>query len=190
VLFRSVLVVAFIPAALIGLALDKKIENALFGPGPVLIAWAAGGVAIFLLMPRLRDGQRRFEDLTVRDGLIIGVAQALALWPGVSRSLVTILAALLLGFALPAAVEFSFILGLATLGAATGFKALTDGHLIVDHFGTAAPLIGLVVAFVAAVVAVRWMVAYLSSHDLRLFGVYRLLVAAVGVVLLAAGAFK
>ena len=185
----AVLLAAFVPAAVAGVLFDKKIEEHLFGVGPVLAAWAVGGLVILAIAPRLRDGRRGLDTLTVREGLIIGAAQALALWPGVSRSLVTILAALALGLALPAAVEFSFVLGFATLGAATAYKALTDGHLIVDHFGVLSPLVGLAVAFVAAVVAVRWLVDYLNSHDLRVFGAYRLAIAAIGLALLAAGAF-
>jgi undecaprenyl-diphosphatase len=185
----GVLVVAFVPAAAIGVAFDDPITKHLFGVGPVIAAWAVGGVAILWVAGRWRGGGRTVESLTPRDGLIIGVAQALALWPGVSRSLVTILAALALGLTIEAAVEFSFILGLATLGAATAYTALKDGNLIVDHFGVAAPVIGFVVAFAAAVVAIRWMVTYLQRHDLRVFGWYRLAVAAVALVLLAAGAF-
>jgi undecaprenyl-diphosphatase len=185
----GVLVVAFVPAAVIGVLFDDAITSRLFGVGPVVAAWAVGGVALLVLAPRLGVGRRGLTSLTARDGLVIGFAQALALWPGVSRSLVTILAALALGLTIEAAVEFSFILGLATLGAATAYTALKDGNLIIDHFGVAAPVIGFVVAFVAAVTAIRWMVSYLEHHDLRVFGVYRLAAAALALLLLATGAF-
>lgn len=184
-----VLVAAFLPAAIIGVALGHTIEDHLFGVGPVVIAWAVGGAVILVLGSRWLGGRRAIESLSARDGVIIGIAQALALWPGVSRSLVTILAALALGLTLPAAVEFSFLLGFVTLGAATAFTALKDGHLIVDKFGVLSPAIGLLVAFVFAAAAVRWMVSYLNRHDLRVFGAYRLLVAAVALALLVAGAF-
>jgi undecaprenyl-diphosphatase len=185
----AVLVAAFLPAAIIGVLFDDPITRRLFGVGPVITAWAVGGLALVVYGRRLVGGDRSIESLTVRDGVVIGIAQALALWPGVSRSLVTIVAALLLSLTLPAAVEFSFVLGLATLGAATAYEALKDGNLIVDHFGLAAPIVGLVVAFVAAVVAIRWMVEYLTRHDLRVFGWYRLAVAALALALLLAGAF-
>ena len=187
---HGVLAVAFLPAAAVGLAFDGTIEKHLFGVGPVVVAWAIGGLAILLLAPRLGGGRGALEHLTIPHGLIIGVAQALALWPGVSRSLVTILAALAVGLALPAAVEFSFLLGLVTLGAATGYKALQDGTLIVDQFGLMAPVVGLVVAFASAVIAVRWMIGYLNRHDLRVFARYRLAVAAFVGGLLVMGVFK
>jgi undecaprenyl-diphosphatase len=185
----GVLIVAFIPAAVIGAAFDDPIKSRLFGVGPVIAAWAVGGVVILFTAPRWRNGRRLLEGLTVREGLIIGVAQALALWPGVSRSLVTILAGLAIGLTIEAAVEFSFILGLATLGAATAFTALKDGNLIVDHFGVLSPVLGFVVAFLFAVVAIRWMITYLERHDLRVFGTYRLAISAFALILLAAGAF-
>jgi undecaprenyl-diphosphatase len=117
---------------------------------------------------------------------MIGVAQSLALWPGVSRSLVTILGAILLGFRLRDAVEFSFLLGLCTLSAAAGYSLLKDGSLVFDTFGTTTPLIGMVVAFVSAAVAVKWLVAYLNKHDLSMFGIYRLVAGVVTLGLVAA----
>jgi undecaprenyl-diphosphatase len=130
---------------------------------------------------------RRLEDLTVRDGLLIGLAQTLALWPGVSRSLVTILAALALGLAVGAAVEYSFLLGLGTLGGATVYEMATEGGSIVETFGWAAPLVGLLAAFVSAVLAVRWLVAYLEHHSLVIFAWYRVVAAGLAAVLLATG---
>ncbi|HJT90723.1 MAG TPA: undecaprenyl-diphosphate phosphatase, partial [Mycobacterium sp.] len=121
----------------------------------------------------------------LRHAAIIGLAQVAALWPGVSRSLTTIVAALLLGYSMRAAIEFSFLLGLVTLTAATAFSALQNGGLIVSTFGTAVPLVGVVVAFVSAVIAVRWMVSFLTRNGLRGFGWYRI---AIGVA--AIGAFS
>jgi undecaprenyl-diphosphatase len=88
---------------------------------------------------------------------------------------------------MPAALEFSFLLGLATLSAATLFEALKHGGELVDTYGLLNPLIGFVVAFVAAVVAVRWLVSYLSRHGLELFGWYRIVVAAIAIVLVITG---
>jgi undecaprenyl-diphosphatase len=98
---------------------------------------------------------------------------------------VTIVAALLLGYSMAAAVEFSFLLGFLTLGAATAYQVLKDGQTMIDAFGWFTPLVGLVAAFVAAVVSIKWMVGYLQRHDLSIFGWYRLAIAAlVGVLLL------
>ena len=112
----------------------------------------------------------------------------LALWPGTSRSLVTIVAALLIGISMSAAVEFSFLLGFVTLTAATGYEMLSSGKLMIDTFGIAVPLLGMVVAFAAAVVSIRWMVTYLSRHDLSIFGWYRIGIALIVIGLLATNA--
>lgn len=180
------LVVAFLPAAAIGVALDHPIKDHLFGPWPVIAAWAVGGV--FLLWWTPRHGTNSLAALTVRSAAIIGVAQALALWPGVSRSLVTIVAALAVGCTMAAALEFSFLLGLATLSAATALDLTKDGHTLVADYGWRMPILGALVAFVTAVAAVRWLVTYLRTRPLSHFGWYRLTVAAIAVVLVATGA--
>ncbi|MEP6624347.1 MAG: undecaprenyl-diphosphate phosphatase [Acidimicrobiia bacterium] len=180
------LAVAFVPAAVVGVIGEKVIKKHLFGVGPVIGAWAIGGLLILVLVARglitRRDG-RAIETITTRDALIIGIAQVAALWPGTSRSLVTIVAALFLGLSMSAAIEFSFLLGVLTLGAATAYSVVKDGSLMVDSFGLLTPLIGLVFAFLAAVVSVRWMVTYLQRHTLAVFGWYRIGIAAVALVL-------
>jgi len=183
-----VLVTAFVPAAVLGLIGEKVIKDYLFGVPPVVGAWAVGGVLILVLVAKGvidRPGGRPLESLTTRDALVIGLAQVVAMWPGTSRSMVTIIAALLLGYSIVAAVEFSFLLGVVTLGAATAYSVVKDGKLMVDTFGLLTPLVGFVVAFFAAVVSVRWMVTYLQRHTLAVFGWYRLAIAALAVVLLA-----
>lgn len=183
------LVAAFVPTAVIGLVLDKPIEKHLLRPGVVAAAWIVGGLVIFALRSHYRSAQtggRPLESIMWKHAVIIGVSQSIAVaWPGTSRSLVTILAAVLLGYSLAAAVEFSFILGLATLGAAAMYKLAKDGSVVFDTFGVANPIIGMVVAFVTAAVAVKWMVAYLNNHDLTGFAGYRILAGIVTLVLLA-----
>jgi len=182
--------IAFVPAAVVGLISEKLIKDVLFGVAPVVIAWIVGGVAVLelsrrgLVGPR---GGRGLLEITTRDALVIGGAQILALWPGTSRSLVTIVAALLLGLSMEAAVEFSFLLGFVTLGAATLYETAKDGKLMIDSFGVAIPLLGLVVAFAAAAASIKWMVGYLRRHDLAIFGWYRIGVAALAIVLVATG---
>jgi undecaprenyl-diphosphatase len=187
----SVVAIAFVPAAIVGVLAEKVIKDVLFGSWPVIVAWIVGGVAILVLSRKgvlVPTGGRALEALTPRDGLLIGAAQVLALWPGTSRSLVTILAAVLLGLSMAAAVEFSFLLGLVTLTAATGYEFLSNGKLMLDTFGLGIPLLGLAVAFVAAVVSVRWMVTYLARHDFSIFGWYRIGVAVLVIVLIATNA--
>jgi undecaprenyl-diphosphatase len=180
--------IAFIPAAIVGVALEKAIRDKLFGVWPVIVAWAVGGVVILLFAQALhRRGEqsgRPLESITMRAALIIGAAQVIALWPGTSRSMVTILAALVVGYSVGAAVEFSFLLGLVTLSAATAFDLLRHGKELFDTYGYLNPLIGFVFAFVSAVIAVRWMVLYLRRHSLAIFGWYRLIVAAIALLLL------
>jgi undecaprenyl-diphosphatase len=189
------LVIAFLPAAVLGAALDKKIEDALFGPWPVVVAWIAGGILILVLertgripdrgVPAAEVGHNPLAAITYRQALIIGLAQCVALWPGTSRSLATILGALLVGVAMPAAVEFSFLLGFATLSAATAFKLVKDGGNLVDQFGVVNPLIGALFALVSAVLAIRWLITYLERHDLSIFAWYRFAVAGITIALLA-----
>jgi undecaprenyl-diphosphatase len=189
-----VLVIAFLPAAVLGAALDNSIEDTLFGPWPVVIAWIVGGAAILVLtrtghLPSgrslVRGRTMSLDAISYRQALIIGLAQCVALWPGTSRSLATIVGALLVGVAMPVAVEFSFLLGFATLSAATAFKLAKDGGTLVDQFGVVDPLIGALFAFVAAVISIRWLIGYLARHDLTIFAWYRFAVAAVTIVLLA-----
>jgi undecaprenyl-diphosphatase len=175
------LVAAFVPAAVVGVTLESTIKDALFGAGPVVVAWAIGGVVILVEARWLRvrgTGTTPLEAITPRTAFVIGLAQVLALWPGTSRSFVTILAGLALGLSVAAALEFSFLLGLVTLGAATAYEAARNGDVLFEAYGVLEPAVGFVVAFVAAVVAVRWFVTYLARHGLELFGWYRLAAAA------------
>ena len=177
------------PAALTGLVGESTIKEKLLEPIPVSLAWIVGAVAILAIGSKLHTrGQttgRALEAITTRDAIIIGVVQVLALWPGTSRSLVTILAALILGLSLTAAVEFSFLLGLITLGAATAKDLLSHGGEMFDTYGVINPTIGFAVAFLAALVAVRWMIKYLQHHSLNVFAYYRLGAAALTITLVA-----
>jgi len=183
--------IAFVPAAVVGVVSEKAVKDVLFGTWPVVVAWVVGGVAVIVLsrMGKLGPkGGRSLTQITTRDALIVGSAQVLALWPGTSRSLVTIVAALLLGVSMEAAIEFSFLLGFVTLSAATLYETAKNGKLMLDTFGLGTPLLGLVVAFVFAALAIKWMVSYLSRHDLAIFGWYRIAVSVLVIVLVATGA--
>ncbi len=181
--------IAVTPTVLAGVAFEPLIKSHLLAVEPVLLAWILGGVLILAIAPRLRGVNHgvALELITYRQALVIGIVQCAALWPGTSRSLVTILAALAAGLSLAAAVEFSFLIGFVTLGAATVFEVVKDGGSVVHAYGWTTPIIGAIVAFVTAVCAIRWMVNYLQSHSLAIFGWYRLGIATI-VVLLAATA--
>ncbi len=177
-------VVGFLPAAVIGLLFNSIIKTYLFGPWPVVAAWFVGGVAILAVCSRqkgstVKSGGYTLENLTWKMSLIIGIAQCIAMWPGVSRSLVTIVGGVLVGLSLPAAVEFSFLLGVVTLGAATCYDGLKHGEVMLQTFDPYSLAFGLFFAFVAAVFSIKWMVSYLNSHSLAIFGYYRVALALV-----------
>jgi len=179
---------AFVPAAVLGLLLEKPIKKYLFGGDewglwPVVAAWFAGGMAILVVsLARRRRGTSPttgfdLEHLTVRMALIVGFAQCIAMWPGVSRSLITIVGGVLVGLSLPAAVELSFLLGVITLTAATAYDALKHGPEMLATYGATPLLIGFGAAWLSAVLAVQWMVGYLKSHGMEIFGWYRVALA-------------
>ncbi len=177
------LVVSFVPTALIAVVLFEAFREYIFGPIPIAAAWIVGGVAI-LALTRIGFFDRaglELGSITAKQAALIGVMQTAAVWPGTSRSLVTIIAGILVGLSLRAAVEYSFLLGLVTLSAATAYAGLKDGSDLINEFGVVTPLIGLVVAFVSAVLAVRWMVSWLNDKGFDVFGWYRI---AAGVALL------
>jgi len=180
------LAVAFVPAAVVGVLLGDTIKAQLFCVWPVVVAWIAGGV--FLLWWSPPPGSITITTLTVRHAAIIGAAQILALWPGVSRSPATIVAALAIGATMAASVEFSFLLGLATLSAATFYDLGKNGSTLVADYGIVTPVLGAVVAFLTAYVAARWLVATLRTRPLAIFGRYRIGVALLVMVLLGVGA--
>lgn len=177
---------AFVPAAVLGPVLDHPIERVLFGLWPVVFAWAAGGVGIVLFSrwSSERKGGEGIESVDLRRALLIGLAQCVAMWPGTSRSLVTIVAAALLGLSLPAAVEFSFLLGLVTLGAATCYEGLKHGQVMLHAYGPLPLALGFLAAGLSAFASARWMVAHLSRRGLAVFGYWRLAAAAIVSVLI------
>jgi len=183
----------FLPAAVIGLALNDLIKSYLFGPWPVVVAWLVGGVAILAVSRRRKqtgnvtDGGFDLDSLAWRMALIIGLAQCIAMWPGVSRSLVTIVGGVMIGLSLSAAIEFSFLLGVVTLGAATCYDGLKHGRVMLEHYGPSEMVLGFLFAFISAVIAIKWMVNYLNRHGMAVFGYYRIAIAVVVAVMLLTG---
>lgn len=185
-------VAGFLPAAVLGKLFDKAIERRLFGLYPVVAAWFVGGLGILALHFTKRDRRpgRTLAELTLRDAAIIGLAQCLAMWPGTSRSLATLVAGLLVGLSLDAAVEYSFLLGLVTLSAASGYKLLKSGAVMFHAYGPVSLSLGFLAAAVSAVLAVRWMLSWLKGHGLWVFGVYRVLLALVVAEMLGTGMLR
>lgn len=197
--------VAFLPAAILGPLLSDAIESHLFSPIPVIIALAGWGV-VMIFIGKL---QRRFfhehsaaaddpaheyvdiEHLTWRRALIIGLLQCLAMWPGTSRSMITIVAGMLVGMKPKPAAEFSFLLALPTLGGACAYTVLKDlsgdEPSLLTTLGLGPAIVGFITAMIAAALAIKWLVHYLNRHSLAVFGWYRLALSAVFIVLFATG---
>lgn len=177
------LALAFLPAALLGPLLDDAIEAHLFRAPPVLAALLLGGIWMIWLGRRGPAGARGVDDMDARTALLIGLFQCVAMWPGTSRSMMTIAGGVLLGLRPREAAEFSFLLGVPTLGAACAYKLarnlLGDGPNLFEQLGVAPVAIGFAVAALAAVVAVRWLVGFLGRHGLAPFGWYRIALAIV-----------
>lgn len=175
-LFVRNVLLGFLPAAVIGFALKKRIEALLLRPDVVAWALVLGGIAI-LLIERRRHASRiqSVESLPVTTALSIGLAQCLAMIPGVSRSGATIMGALLLGVERKTAAEFTFFLAIPTMAGATAlqlFKHLHEFHREdVINLG-----IGFVIAFLVALVVVRSFVGFISRYGFAPFGWYRILV--------------
>ena len=187
------LIIAFLPAAFLGTLFDDLIDKYLFHPWPVVGALFAGAwlmlaVAYSRRLSRTEHRGRDLHNVTWQIALLIGFGQCIAMWPGTSRSMMTIVAALMLGLRPRAAAEFSFLLGLVTLTAATGYKAVFSGAEMLEHLELSNVLLGLVVATVSAAVAVRWFVAFLVRHGVAPFAWYRLALAIVLAGMLLAGA--
>ncbi|MCC6557698.1 MAG: undecaprenyl-diphosphate phosphatase [Polyangiaceae bacterium] len=182
------LLIAFLPAAVAGLALHKAIKQRLFGPGPVGAALIAGGVLMIAVEAvRRRRGApalERIEDVTPLRALTIGIAQCFSLWPGASRSMTSIVGGQISGLSTAAAAEFSFLLAIPTLGAATVFDMAKNGRALLDAPGGAIALgVGLAVSFVVALAVIAGFLRYLRRFGLAPFGWYRIALGAVVVYL-------
>lgn len=194
--FAFNLLIAFLPAACVGLLLGSFIKATLFQPLTVAAAFIVGGFIILWVERRQRHiisvtGSRSYrvqsvDEITWIDALKIGLAQCLALIPGTSRSGATIIGAMIFGFSRPAATEFSFHLGIPTLLAAAGYslwqarETLSAADLL--SFGT-----GLAFSFVAALACIRWLIRYVSMHDFTVFAWYRIAFGGLVIATAAAG---
>ncbi|MDL2284989.1 undecaprenyl-diphosphate phosphatase [Oxalobacter sp. OttesenSCG-928-P03] len=172
------LVIAFVPAALLGVFFSSMIKAVLFSPVPVATAFIAGGLVIMWVERRNRNnpGLARIDsvdDMTAMDALKVGFAQAFALIPGTSRSGATIMGAMLFGMSRKAATEFSFFLAMPTLFGASAYSVWKEWHLF-SASDIPVFTIGSVGAFISAFLCVRWLLRYISTHDFTAFAWYRI----------------
>jgi undecaprenyl-diphosphatase len=183
--FAFNLLIAFLPAAILGLAFSGAIKAHLFAPVPVASAFIAGAFVILWAERRQRRNPatvriEAVDQMQWSDALKIGIAQAFALIPGTSRSGATIIGGMLFGLSRPAATEFSFFLAIPTLLAATAYELVRNRDLLAA--GDMAMIgVGFVVAFVSALLVVRWLLRYVAHHDFVPFAWYRI---AFGLVIL------
>ena len=171
------LIVAFIPAAVLGLTLGNLIKQHLFFAVPVALAFIIGGIIILWVEkrnPNARvDRVKDVDDMTWQDALKVGIAQTCALIPGTSRSGATIIGGMLFGLSRRVATEFSFFLAVPTLVAAGAYSLFKHRALLsTDDLGFFA--VGFVTAFISAFICVRWLLRYIATHDFTLFAWYRL----------------
>jgi undecaprenyl-diphosphatase len=178
------LIVAFIPAAAIGLLAGGLIKTYLFKPVPVALAFIIGGLIILWVDRGERNSRvESTQAMSALDALKVGFAQCFALIPGTSRSGATIIGGMLFGLSRKAATEFSFFLAVPTLIAAGAYDSWKNRRLFsADDIGMW--VVGLVVSFVAAFLVIRWLIRYVATHDFRWFAWYR--IAFGGIVLATA----
>src|SRR5262245_15467897 len=185
-LYRN-LIVAFIPAAVLGLLFSKYIKGVLFHAVPVALAFIIGGIVI-LLVESKKSSNIRVETtaaMTWVDALKVGIAQCFALIPGTSRSGATIIGGMLFGLSRKAATEFSFFLAVPTLIAA-GLYDLWKHRDLLSAADTPIFGVGSVVSFISAFVVIRWLIRYVATHDFKPFAWYRI---AFGLVVLLTAYF-
>jgi undecaprenyl-diphosphatase len=173
--FALNLAIAFLPAAILGLAFSKAIKAHLFHPIPVALAFIVGALIILWVERSLRPTVRveRVDDMSWLDALKVGFAQAFALIPGTSRSGATIIGGMLSGLSRKAATEFSFFLAVPTLVAAGAYDFWKNRALF-DAGDIGLFAVGSITAFIAAFLCVRWLLRYVATHDFTPFAWYRI----------------
>ena len=179
------IIIAFIPAGLVGLLLNNLIDKYLFSPFTVGIALILGGI-IILIVENWARGRTQpttaLETVSYKQSLGIGIAQIASLFPGMSRSASTIVGGLLVGLDRPTALRFSFYLSIPTMIIATLYKLYKEvGNIHGDQ--AIAFLVGLVVSFLVALVVIKWFLNYVSQHDFKPFAWYRLALGALMIAL-------
>jgi undecaprenyl-diphosphatase len=174
------LVVAVVPTGVIGLTVYKAVKGYLLGNlTVVLMSLLIGGVVliVFERFRTVRDTEVDFSEITYRKAFLIGLFQSIAIIPGVSRSAATIVGGSLIGVSKRTIVEFSFMLAVPTMLAATGLELVKSRAALAGNYGILA--FGFVVSFITAIVAIKSFLGYIKSHDFSLFGWYRVVLAMV-----------
>jgi len=166
--------IAFIPTAIVGFLLYKFIKDSLLG-NPWIVVWSLGLGGILLIFLEKFHTEKQ-KNMSLRDAFIIGIAQSFSIIPGVSRAAATIAGALLLGVKRETAVEFSFLLAIPTMAAATGLDLIKSAH---NFSGNDYMLltVGFVGAFITALITVTWFIKFVKTHTFIPFAIYRIAAA-------------
>lgn len=179
----SKIIVAMIPAVVIGLALDDFIEQKLFNPYVVVVMLIIYGIIlIFLEQIGKKKDIRRLRDISYKKALYIGLFQCLAMIPGTSRSAATIMGGMLIGVSRIAATEFSFFLAIPTMLGATVLKLLKIKALSYGEIGLI--VLGFILSFVFAYIFIAIFMEYIKKHNFKIFGYYRIILGIVVAIIL------
>jgi undecaprenyl-diphosphatase len=183
--FYIKLFVAFIPAAVFGLLLDKYIDALLENVYIVAVMLIAGGI-ILLFVDKWFNKPREEQEITYPAAFKIGLFQCIAMIPGVSRSAATIIGGMSQKLTRKTAAEFSFFLAVPTMFVASGYKLMTN-YKAITHENIDILIVGNIVAFVVAMIAIKSFISYLTRHGFKIFGYYRIVVGIIILVLIASG---
>ena len=174
------LLFAFLPAAILGLLLNDLIDSYLFNLPSVITALVLGAFVMFWA-EKFRKAKKRkdidIENLTIPQAVLIGLFQCIAMWPGTSRSMATIVGGYWVGLKPTQAAEFSFLLGFITLSAASAYKIVTSGSAVLESFTIGPLLMGVIIATIFAILTIKWLINYLTRYGLEIFGYYRIILA-------------
>lgn len=183
-------VVATIPAVILGLLFGDLIKENLFRPSVVAWALIVGGILMWLIESRKPSNNqiKNIEEIGLVKSLLVGTLQCLALvWPGFSRSASSILGGMFMGLDRSTATKFSFYLGVPTLGGAALLNLIQERELIFQEIGLVNVVLGSVTSFIVAYIAIGWLLKFVSTNNFKGFAIYRIIVGIIILVLLATG---
>jgi undecaprenyl-diphosphatase len=190
--FYVKLIISVIPALLLGLLFSDKIDELLESPLTVAISFLVGGIVLifidkFFTTPKITDE----KDISHKSGFIIGIWQCIAMIPGISRSAASIIGGMQQRLTRGAAAEFSFFLAVPTMAAATGYKLLKtfkeNPDILQNKHNLAILGFGNIIAFIVAMLAIKFFIAFLTKYGFKMFGYYRIVVGSLIIIMLSMG---
>ena len=183
------ILVASMPAAIIGLPLDDKLDELFYNAPVVAVMLIVYGIA-FIVVEKLHRGKRfkinDISEITFKTAALIGIFQVLALIPGTSRSGATIVGAMIIGVGRTAAAEFTFYLAIPVMFGASFLKLLKFGFAFTAS-EAAALILGMIVAYAVSIIAIKFLMNYIKKHDFTVFGWYRIVLGVLVLIMMFAG---